>query len=350
MANIVNVDPLKKILKQYSKNLFWVFGSNKIINKIANFQKTNILILMYHRVLPKSEIKNDYAYLTVELERFEKQIKNISQYYLPTSLKDFEKFKSHSSKRPRIIITFDDGYVDNMTYALPILKKYNVPATIYISTSYPDGNGDVWWYEIIDIVNDNQEICIIFDNHQYYFSLKNHQEKIDAGIKIINMFLSMDHIAQSRLLNAIRNSDKSLTKYCKHKYRSYNSLFLNWDEVRILSKEPLITIGAHAHNHYNLSKLDRDVLIKEISHSKCRLEKETGISIEHFAYPFGGDGFVGKREYEIVKQLGFKTSVTTYSYKLKTTTSNFQLPRYAISRFFDERNLERGLHPKFWKN
>jgi peptidoglycan/xylan/chitin deacetylase (PgdA/CDA1 family) len=90
-----------------------------------------------------------------------------------------------------------------------------------------------------------------------------------------------------------------------------NNLTLNWDHIKELSKDKIVTIGAHTTNHYNLKKLDKESVKKEIIESKNKLEMLTGAKVEHFAFPFGSRNEVSNREFELVKELGFKTVTTT---------------------------------------
>ncbi|MBF0208633.1 MAG: polysaccharide deacetylase family protein [Oligoflexia bacterium] len=337
---------VKNILRSPYKKLFWALGSSRLSDFVFPGHKSQFLILMYHRVLPSSQITNNYIDLTMGLEKFEAQIRLISQRYLPISIEDLSIDDREGNKNIHlpVVITFDDGYRDNLVYALPILKRYNVPATIYVTTSYPDGNGTVWWYEVCDIIKDNEYLNFRYREKKYEFRLNNDLDRKNAYIELVKLFFYMTPSAQTELLSIIRDADK------RPKSRCYRNLFLSWDEIKILAQEPLITIGAHTHRHYNLSMLDYDLLKEEILLSMHRLEEEIGIEIKHFAYPFGGDGFVTDREYEIVKKLEFRTAVTTYQHSQNEIVDPYQLPRYGMGSFFDEINLKKGLDPFFWKH
>ena len=94
-------------------------------------------ILVYHRVLPDNQIEEDLNIgLAVSCSQFEKQIQLLKKYYSLVSIDEFIKNINIKSNKFLVSITFDDGYKDNLTYALPILEKYKIPATIYMSTKF----------------------------------------------------------------------------------------------------------------------------------------------------------------------------------------------------------------------
>ena len=86
---------------------------------------------------------------------------------------------------------------------------------------------------------------------------------------------------------------------------------MNWDEIRQLASDPLVTIGAHTRRHYALAKLTLADARAEIGESVRRLEREIGQPCRHFSYPYGDEASAGQREFDLVKELGLKTGVTT---------------------------------------
>ena len=125
---------MKKIIKYFLYAIFNNFFFSKYKNKIN--------IFCFHRVLPqkiylneKDLSKRDFSVTSVFFDKF---IKNLSEKNNCLSLKEILKKKFKKNSKPIAHITFDDGYKDNLQYALPILLKYNVPATIFISDGYID--------------------------------------------------------------------------------------------------------------------------------------------------------------------------------------------------------------------
>ena len=93
-----------------------------------------IRILMYHRVINCS----NYDQLVVSLSHFEQQMAYLKKYCRVISLDQAVDELNQGIRKPGVVVTFDDGYLDNMENALPTLKKYNIPATIFITTAFCD--------------------------------------------------------------------------------------------------------------------------------------------------------------------------------------------------------------------
>ena len=93
--------------------------------------------------------------------------------------------------------------------------------------------------------------------------------------------------------------------------RDYMSLLMSWEDIKKISYDPLVTIGAHTVNHYNLRKLSPHDLVYELRKSKERIEEKIGRDVDHFAYPFGSKSTAGRREFEAAASAAFKMATTT---------------------------------------
>lgn len=226
-----------------------------------------------------------------------------------------------SSSDFAVAVTFDDGYKDNLTYALPVLKKYRVPATIFISTRFPEGDCQMWWYELEELCNSHNSIVCAIKGKNYNFKMQDQAQKNRCFHKIHNLIQSLSENEQNDIMNLIRQGRKP---------KNYKKNCLTWEEIQQLDREPLITIGAHTHLHANMKQLTIEEVEKEISTSRLLLEEKLGHTIDHFAYPYGTSNEVGDREYSVVAAYGFKTAVTTICDSLKSDFQIFCLPRYSV--------------------
>lgn len=114
-------------------------------------KKESIRILMYHQVLPHSiAYKND---LIVTVENLDEQLIYIKNNFKTVFFKDLESSKSVKNK---IILTFDDGYYNNLQYLMPLLEKHQLKATIFIPTEFIENN-----------MNGDEKVYMTFDEIKY---------------------------------------------------------------------------------------------------------------------------------------------------------------------------------------
>ncbi|WP_116653749.1 polysaccharide deacetylase family protein [Pelagibacterium sediminicola] len=192
--------------------------------------------------------------------------------------------------RPFTVLTFDDAYRDNLVHALPILRKYNVPFTLYVPTALVDGAGEVWWQALEDIVAGGSGT--LEEKYERYNALYWHYRKIPEAQRVEEM---------SALA---RENGLDLAAHCR-------SLIMGWDELQTFADESLCTIGAHTIHHFELSKLDEAEARWEMAGSADILKTRFGTRPRHFSYPIGSRQAAGEREYRLASKAGFESAVTT---------------------------------------
>lgn len=289
-------------------------------------------IAMLHRVVSNNQILCEDIEITTNY--LEKTINFfINNNYEIISLDTVYEIlmRKHKINKKFVAFTFDDGYVDTYTLAYPIFKKYNIPFAIYITTSFPDKTAILWWYALKDLVINNKVINFDYNKRNYSYNIETLKQKDKTYPIIKQLILNADDKDRNILIqNIFIKNGIDISEYS-------NKLSLNWDQIKELSKDNMVTIAAHTTNHYNLRKLDHQNVKKEIMRSKDKLEKITGSKIVHFAFPFGSKNEASNREFDIVRDLGFKTVTTTRCGNIflnheKHTNS---LPRISISPYIE---------------
>jgi peptidoglycan/xylan/chitin deacetylase (PgdA/CDA1 family) len=120
---------------------------------------------------------------------------------------------------------------------------------------------------------------------------------------------------------------------------------LSWDEIRELSNEPLITIGAHTMNHLSMKQQSESTVIEEMKASKLEIEAHIGKQVNHFAYPYGSEFDVSNRDLEIATSLGFKTSVLNQAGNIfkQNKTNKQALARMPLGNVTDKERMSNYL-------
>ena len=301
---------LKKLLKQL---LFTAkaYRLNALLNRFY--------IIPYHMIVNKP---NGF-YPETSSADIEKQINHLAKNYKIISLDEIvERVKNKRSLRRCVAITFDDGFRDNYEIAYPILRKYNVPATIFLTTGYIE-NGTVPW----------------FIKLRYIFmqTAKTHFQLSPKGTTISCPMRTKEEkfAASNRAMACLRNcSDEErlplLERLCEelevNDFQGIDNLMLTWDQIREMAENG-ISFGAHTVNHPILSRISIEMAEREIQESKKTIEEKLGNPITSFAYPFGKKAQYSSDLFPVLEKLGFKCAVTTETGVNTQSTHLFELNR-----------------------
>ena len=312
------------MFKGHIKNLLFYIGSTPIGKVIARPVRGKGAILCYHRIVDNETFikeKSPQKNLLTTIENFNNHLSYLSSNYKVVSMDEIVNHLNTDSNEFKIAITFDDGYKDNYEHALPLLEKYKTPATIYIATRFPEGDCTMWWYELWDIINKKQFISFEFREKIYSLDCKDIKQKTNTYNKLSRLIVFEDLNTQKNLLKLIGNKSKLI---------NYSSKCLTWEEIKILSKSSLISIGSHTHNHNSLKHLTDKESFWEIESSKKMIEDVINQAVVHLAYPYGTKNDVSLREQVYSRNCGYVSAVETGRMKLNNNTSVFSLPRVSI--------------------
>jgi peptidoglycan/xylan/chitin deacetylase (PgdA/CDA1 family) len=239
----------------------------------------------------------------------------------------YNRIISGKKSRRFVAITFDDGYIDNLTHALPVLEKYNAPFTVFLITAFPDHRMILWWYLLEELVMNNPEIAFSDNGRSFSYVTSTEAEKRDAFWEIRRYIMNSD---QEQLVPVFRNIFNTTEEKL---YEPVRQMALSWEQVREMAGHPLVTMGAHTVNHPVLSQLSEEKVRAEISNSMEIIEERTGRPVSHFAYPYGISSAAGPREFELAARCNLKTAFTTESSNIFRRHSKqlMALPRIEIT-------------------
>lgn len=235
----------------------------------------------------------------------------------------FEKFLS--SHGEETYFTFDDGYADNLTTLLPLLEKYQKPATIFITTgfverSYPPIERVAAYAAMsgkltVDLLNKSSGIM------PKNLSLIKRYELIKGMLRKITVF------ERSELQTEIMD-------HCRLSVEYLNKDILTLNQLKILDSHPLVTIGAHTISHPNLRYATDAEIKQELFGSRVKLEEWLGHEVKEMAYPYGGHD---QRVRKAVRRAGYKKAYTTRArgrQRIPALCSPFAVRRYDLNEGF----------------
>lgn len=234
-------------------------------------------ILVFHGIDAIGETRYNSRFFSKKY--FEKFIKYITTHYNVISLDDYYQ-KKFKQKTLNIALTFDDGYLNNYKYAVPILEKYKVPACFYITTIHK--KAPYLWPDFLDLVSFySNKSDFIFEQNLYKKNKNEFIRKDNVSIKKAAKKLAYDKL---ELIYPIFDSEwKNLLP---ENYEDYWKL-MSIEQIKKIADNPLFTIGSHGETHANLTSIPLKHAKKEILSSKRYLEIICKQPVEEFAFPFG---------------------------------------------------------------
>lgn len=227
------------------------------------------------------------------------------------------------------VITLDDAYLDNLTHALPVFERHEVPATIYVAPGLTSGEVLPWWEIVEEAVEGADRLYLPTSTGTRAFDCDTPAARRTSARALLDLFTG--EIDETLQQEALRHLPKPRTGGDERR-------FMNWDELRTLSRHRLVTLGAHTIHHYNLARLPAEQAFHEMVDSARVIEIETGRRPLHFAYPYGFETAVGPREVELAAQAGFVSAVTTRHGTLQAGHRDhlFALPRLSLNGRFQK--------------
>jgi peptidoglycan/xylan/chitin deacetylase (PgdA/CDA1 family) len=237
------------------------------------------------------------------------------------------------------VLTFDDAYADTRDYALPILKRYEAPATVFVCTGFAERTAPLWWLDLEDALRGADAIDLEWAGGHFMHPMRTPSER-HAGFK--RLYWALRERPEPEARAAI---DQLVLKAGIDPLARVARLCMDWAELRDFAREPLITIGAHSVTHARLATLPAIQSQGEITDSKARIEAELGRSIRHFAYPLGDPRSAGIREFAFAQAAGFETGLTTRPGTLfaEHAEHRMALPRLSINGLFQSVEETRAL-------
>jgi len=261
------------------------------------FSKNKLSILIYHQVLEKFDNMRPYE---VTADVFDWHMSLISRYFTPISLYDAaNQLKTNSLPQNAICVTFDDGYLNNLTVAQPILAKYQIPATVYVATAFTEGE-DMWNDRVLDLFSTPDVVSLVLEGKTVTLGDWNNRITIaEQQLMRLKYMPIAERLAGVKALYDDNNMPNSTRR------------MMNAEQVKQLSDSG-VEIGGHTVNHPILKVLSSEQQFDEISRCKQQLEDWTGKPVNHFAYPNGSYGKdLTDETVELVKKARYKTAVVT---------------------------------------
>lgn len=315
---------------------------------------------MYHRV---AELESDVWRLAVSPVHFEQHLQMLHRNWYVMPLTELvENLLQHKLKKNSIAITFDDGYADNFLVARPLLEKYQLPATFFISSGSIGTEQEFWWDELEhlllfsetlpqsialqigetwieqDLGEERELSNKIRQQHSSWKAYVNTPPTLRSALylKIWKQLRPLSHQAQQECLHKLKTWS-GMTRSTRSHYQS-----MTLEQLQALGQSHLFHLGAHTASHLDLACHDVSVQSQEFQKNKAFLEKISGNTVELLAYPYGS---YTSDTVSVASEAGFVAAVTTNAIPVKSSTDRLLLGRFLVDDW-DGKMLDKYM--KVW--
>ena len=287
----------------------------------AAARPTGAIVLMYHSVARDEAAEFIEPRIRMSPGMFERQMAFLSEHrrVLPLSRVVEELASGESPAAGTVCITFDDGYLDNLTVAAPILEKYGLPATLYLATGYVE-RAETQWADILHWL--------------FEYRSADRLSIPSAGLQEANLATPAGRAAALGVLHGhlLESGHEVRTRVLAEAERQLAPagkpprLTLNWDDARELRRRyPLFEIGGHTRDHIDLRKHTGEAARAQIAGCAEDLRRELGVEPRHFSYPY--ERWCAESRDAVIAS-GWRSAVGTgEGFRVAAATDRYAIPR-----------------------
>ena len=294
-----------------------------------------LCIVNYHRVLARPDplLESEPS-----IDTFRWQVALLKQCFNVVPLDEAVRTLATGRMPPRAVaITFDDGYRSTHDLALPILREFGVPATVFVTTSHIENEGSMWNDVILEAVRRLPDAPIDLRSLGLgTYPMHTPEDRKETAIALTERCKYLPPSARDVLTGTLQTLASADLR---------QDLMLTAEMVRTLSRHQ-VDIGGHTVSHPILTRVDNDVARREIVDNKQHLEAIIGKPVTLFAYPNGKRGTdFDQRHVQMVREAGYHAAFTTAAGAATRHDDAFALPR---SRPWDRSRLMFAVRLLSW--
>lgn len=281
---------------------------------------------MYHRF---STLGNPGGGGAIEGDTLRAQLQLVRQYHACWTPSDHWRIlQGQGCWEPcPVVITVDDGYRDFFTIAFPLLQDGRVPAMVFLTTGFVDGQLMLWWDRLEQLLEEasGRRVDVTLDGVALQLDLTSTSSRKQVWHRLADRCRFLPHAEKEQLIEALAKAlgagpallgDERYAPLC-------------WEEIQLMSRAGIL-FGAHTLSHPILSRLPAVQAQTEIEQSRHQLETMLGVSVDWFSYPQGGPADYTPKIKEMVRAAGFKGCYVAHQ-DVALAQDLFALPRYCPS-------------------
>ena len=291
--------------------------------------KDLLVVLNYHRIGDRNADLFDPDIFSATGDEFDEQVSFLKKQDWLVTLEEAQAFidGSEKSKTPRyrVLITFDDGYLDNYQIAFPVLRAHGAQGVFFLVTGIMGSGSVPWWDHIAFLLKTARqrqftlsypaELKVDLDQNGVIPSLRN----------VLALYKSPANTDSNRFIRDVAegtNSDRQLP--------TDERRFLDWNEAKKMLAGGM-ALGSHTHSHPVLSQLNADEQRAELTQSRALLQEKLGIKADSIAYPVGATTSFSPLTEAIAQECGYRTAFSFHGgINRPAQTAPYDVKRVAV--------------------
>lgn len=282
----------------------------------------NAVVLMYHRIGPPGTADGG---VMVSSTHFGQHLQALRDHFVTVPLAELvASLAAGAAPRRSVAITFDDGYVDNLTAAKPLLERHDVPATVFVVSGYVGSGRRFWWDEL-------ERICTSPATLPERLELATRGSSrawdVDAGADRRPLFRELRELLGGLEEDEREDALAQLQVWANPAPGEGELETLSADQLRELHRSGLVDIGAHTVTHPRLTDLPSEHQLDEIRGSVRQLAEYIDRGVTLFSYPFGAHD---ETTVACAREAELACACTTESRGIDSTTDPYRLPRLYV--------------------
>jgi peptidoglycan/xylan/chitin deacetylase (PgdA/CDA1 family) len=305
------------LLKTALKQAFCWLAEVSRLSRVS--QRPCVTVLAYHRIVNADPLQE----LCVSPDLFDLQVALLASAFRIISLEEaVMRLEKGDLESHCVALTFDDGWRDNYVHAFPVLKKYAVPATIFV-TSDAISSGRFSWYEFDDAILQTSAASIDLEPYGLgRLPLRNARLRSAAVDRLHGILKDMEHSQRQEVAESV------IRRYGRP---VGSRIMLNWEELREMMASGLVAVGGHTISHPILTRISAEEARREISGCKTIVEENLGRPVRFFAYPNGTPADINRQLADLVREAGYVAAFGMTAGPNYSLEERFSLRRTAIS-------------------
>lgn len=281
-----------------------------------------IKIFLFHRINPK----DDDFWSPMPPKQFERTLKYLKRRFKIVSLEEIlnKELKNTTNNQPLAAVVFDDGYKDFLDFAYPILKKMDIPSSMYIVTDSVNKGMPPWTYMLDFSFAKTKVLSLNIDtdilpSHLKLTEWKSDKERIAYGKALKPFLKKLSNRDREGIFNQVIKDFNDI--------EFPEDLMLSWEEIKYLHNNG-VTIGSHSVTHPLLGSIKKEEEIEhELKTSFNIIEKEIGKPLS-ISYPIGSYNEVVKK---IAQKVGYKYGLAVnHTIYDSNINDNYEIPRIDV--------------------